>query len=421
MKHLCYIVEKNILERQKLLLKESSDFFGTPILPIYEGVDMYEQLETLLKTAKLLYPDGVEKKEIINQLEETPAMLLDPGYKGGIPFHLAKIRLIKNSSSWSVKEKFIRQAGFITNWVDLKKRGYEEFDQVADNYFISMYSFSMQGQKMTQYAYGTDENNILKVHSKIIWNQNEQVDKPRFLQFFKEQKDHLKNVLQKVKQENLPTFEQLQFEAQVEIEYTKLIEYETQEQIWFDKLKAQIETNVSGGMLEYLIRELLGKDFDLEDNSTKITLSKESKELEVYKNKKAKDFIDGMFLIFVGKLELYKDDIFLNEQIHKFWLELNFTFETDRYTDDILVGQLPKIYLQITIELLQKLKIGYEKKKPKLLQPGKTKDVELKPWYKKILNLRKDNIKSEPNLNELLIQEIKTVDQMIFAISKLLL
>ena len=82
LKHLCYIVEKNILERQKLLLKESSDFFGTPILPIYEGVDMYEQLETLLKTAKLLYPDGVEKKEIINQLEETPAMLLDPGYKG---------------------------------------------------------------------------------------------------------------------------------------------------------------------------------------------------------------------------------------------------------------------------------------------------------------------------------------------------
>ncbi len=94
-------VELNIAERQKLLLRKCLELFGTPVLPIYESVDMYEQLENFLNIGQLLHPEGINTINITEQAGQTVANLLDPGYEGSIPFNLAKLKLIINTKSKS--------------------------------------------------------------------------------------------------------------------------------------------------------------------------------------------------------------------------------------------------------------------------------------------------------------------------------
>ncbi len=193
-----------------------------------------------------------------------------------------------------------------------------------------------------EYEIDLDENGIF---TQEIFKQNV------LLPLLEKKCGTIKFFINKLSKEWSPNFEDLQFQTQVKVEYAKLIQFEIEEQVWFDNLKAEIEKKLSAGMLEYSMRELLGADYDLELNPTEITLNNDAVKLEAMKNEKVKVFLDGMFLVFVGKPELYKDDKFLNEQIYHFWMNLNFAFETDRYDESVKVGQLPKAYLEITIIL----------------------------------------------------------------------
>jgi hypothetical protein len=273
-----WIVKANILKRQQLLLKKFTDVFGGEIDPIYQNLDKYDVLETCSELANILYPPNNAPGRITadRRFEETAMDIINPGNKYGIPNLIAQMEVYINGLNIAQKNFFGKKkllnlctALVMSEIFIILKPNFEN-----DKYGIKgVWSYCLsdpfykkgnidiwtafseyvqenpEAKKLEKQIIESSNRSSYNLSDPVAFNQADlSYENPdvrsdimeRILLSLQKDRNFLRNLLEELLKEPLPTSEQILFAENTELEAQKLSEPSKQEEIWYRDIKRKI-------------------------------------------------------------------------------------------------------------------------------------------------------------------------------------